>query len=186
MVPISRRYEPGTLIIETTWVTDTGWVVVIDSLSIGEWAPEGGDSGRPQTGHESDCSLLRVAHCIDGEVDMQLECLPRFNYGAVAPAWSGGELGIAVAEGDGVQLTVNTDFELSVSGDVGPRRDPPARGRDRRSARSTGIPSWAGRGAPRRRSSGSSRPASSGASGCATATSPTTPGGYTCSARRWC
>ena len=116
MVPISRRYEPGTLIIETTWVTDTGWVVVSDSLSIGEWAPEGGDSGRPQTGHESDCSLLRVAHCIDGEVDMQLECLPRFNYGAVAPAWSGGELGIAVAEGEGVQLTVNTDFELSVSG----------------------------------------------------------------------
>ena len=105
VVPISRRYEPGTLIIETTWVTDTGWVVVIDSLSIGEWAPEGGDSGRPQTGHESDSSLLRVAHCIDGEVELRLECLPRFDYGAEAPRWSGGELGIAVAEGDGRQLT---------------------------------------------------------------------------------
>ncbi len=118
LVPISRRYEPGTLIIETTWVTDTGWAVVIDSLSIGEWAPEGGDSGRPQTGHESDSSLLRIAHCIDGEVDLRLECLPRFNYGAEAPAWSGGELGIAVAEGDGQCLTINTDFELSVSGEA--------------------------------------------------------------------
>jgi GH15 family glucan-1,4-alpha-glucosidase len=117
-VPISRRYEPGTLIIETTWVTDTGWGVVIDSLSIGEWAPEGGDSGRPQTGHESDCSLLRIARCIDGEVDLRLECAPRFAYGAEAPSWSGGELGVAVAEGNGVQLSVNTDFDLSVDGDV--------------------------------------------------------------------
>ena len=118
VVPISRRYEPGTLITETTWVTDTGWVLVIDSLSIGEWAPEGDDSGRPQTGHESDCSLLRVARCIDGEVDLQLECLPRFNYGALAPSWSGVDLGIAIAEGDGVQLTINTDFELNVTGDA--------------------------------------------------------------------
>ncbi len=42
VVPISRRYEPGTLVIETTWVTDTGWVVVHDALTIGEWAAEGG------------------------------------------------------------------------------------------------------------------------------------------------
>jgi GH15 family glucan-1,4-alpha-glucosidase len=118
VVPISRRYEPGTLIIETTWVTDTGWVEVVDSLSIGEWAPEGGDSGRPQTGHESDSSLLRIAHCIYGEVDLRLECAPRFAYGAEAPSWNGAELGIAVARGDGVQLSVNTDFDLSVDGDV--------------------------------------------------------------------
>src|ERR1700709_1405931 len=31
--PISRRYIPGTLVIETTWVTDTGWMVVHDPLS---------------------------------------------------------------------------------------------------------------------------------------------------------
>jgi alpha,alpha-trehalase len=35
VVPISRRYEPGTLVVETTWVTDTGWVVVHDALTIG-------------------------------------------------------------------------------------------------------------------------------------------------------
>ena len=33
-VPISRRYIPGTLVIETTWVTDTGWLLVHDALSI--------------------------------------------------------------------------------------------------------------------------------------------------------
>ena len=39
VVPISRRYIPGTLVIETTWVTDTGWVVVHDALSIASWEP---------------------------------------------------------------------------------------------------------------------------------------------------
>ncbi len=47
IVPISRRYEPGTLVIETTWVTDTGWVVVHDLLSIPEWATDDGNGGRP-------------------------------------------------------------------------------------------------------------------------------------------
>ena len=98
IVPISRRYEPGTLVIETTWVTDTGWLVTHDMLSIADWAPGGnGSDGRPQTGHESDRSLLRIATCVDGEVEVAMECLPRFAYGAEAARWSGGELGEAVA-----------------------------------------------------------------------------------------
>ena len=54
--------------------------------------------GRPETEHESDRSLLRTMTCIDGEVEMEMECLPRFGYGAEAASWSGGELGEAVAE----------------------------------------------------------------------------------------
>jgi len=114
IVPISRRYEPGTLVIETTWVTDSGWVVVHDLLSIGEWVPEGGPRGRPQTAHESDRSLLRLMTCIDGEVEMEMECLPRFAYGAEAASWSGGELGEATAGGDGLELRLTSDMELSV------------------------------------------------------------------------
>ncbi len=94
MVPISRRYEPGTLVIETTWVTDTGWVVVHDALTIADWVPAGGDEGRrgrPDTAHESDRSLLRTMTCIDGEVEMEMECAaalrlrpPRARVGAAA------------------------------------------------------------------------------------------------------
>ena len=47
VVPISRRYEPGTLVIETTWVTDTGWVVVHDALTIGDWVEQAGPGSRP-------------------------------------------------------------------------------------------------------------------------------------------
>jgi GH15 family glucan-1,4-alpha-glucosidase len=116
IVPISRRYEPGTLVIETTWVTDTGWVVVHDLLSIPEWATEDGKGGRPRTEHEADNSLLRLVTCLDGEVEMEMECLPRFDYGAGAASWSGGELGEATASGsDGTGLRLTSDMELTIS-----------------------------------------------------------------------
>jgi alpha,alpha-trehalase len=122
IVPISRRYVPGTLVLETTWVTDTGWLVVKDALTIAEWVPAGdGDSanrrGRPQTAHESDCSLLRTVTCIDGEIEMEMECLPRFGYGLEETSWSGVELGEAVARGeDGSRLQMTSDMDLTVVG----------------------------------------------------------------------
>ena len=119
VVPISRRYEPGTLVIETTWVTPTGWVVVHDVLTIGEWAEQSGPGSRPRTEHEADHSLLRLMTCVDGEVEMEMECLPRFGYGAEPASWSGGELGEAVARGgDGVELRLTTDMELAIEGDA--------------------------------------------------------------------
>jgi GH15 family glucan-1,4-alpha-glucosidase len=117
VVPISRRYEPGTLVIETTWVTDSGWLVTHDLLSIAEWAPSDGARSRPETAHESDRSLLRLMTCVDGEVEVAMECLPRFAYGAEEPSWEGGELGEAVARGaDGTELRLTSDMELSLDG----------------------------------------------------------------------
>ena len=36
-VPSARRYLPGSLILETTWQTHTGWVIVRDALVMGPW-----------------------------------------------------------------------------------------------------------------------------------------------------
>src|SRR5580698_3580999 len=36
-VPAGRRYEPGTNVLETTWMTPTGWLVVRDALTVGDW-----------------------------------------------------------------------------------------------------------------------------------------------------
>ncbi len=37
VVPAGRRYLPGTMVLETTWDTPTGWAVVRDVLLIGPW-----------------------------------------------------------------------------------------------------------------------------------------------------
>ena len=114
LVPISRRYEPGTLIVETTWVTGTGWVVIHDALTIAEWAEMAGAGSRPDTAHDSDQSLLRTMTCVNGEVEMEMECLPRFGYGLQDATWSGGELGEAVARGEGAELHLTSDMELTL------------------------------------------------------------------------
>ena len=36
-VPAARRYIPGTMVLETSWETRMGWVIVRDALSIGPW-----------------------------------------------------------------------------------------------------------------------------------------------------
>ena len=36
-VPAARRYLPGSMVLETTWKTRTGWLVVRDALAIGPW-----------------------------------------------------------------------------------------------------------------------------------------------------
>ncbi len=116
VVPISRRYRPGTLVVETTWVTDTGWLLVNDALSIASWEPT---EGAPIVAHESDHSLLRSITCIDGQVDVELECLPRFDYGRGAAAWSAGtEMeGEMVARGDHCPpLELRTDLHLETEG----------------------------------------------------------------------
>jgi alpha,alpha-trehalase len=116
VVPISRRYRPGTLVVETTWVTDTGWLIVNDALSIASWDPS---ESTPIVSHESDHSLLRSIVCIDGEVDVEMECLPRFDYGRGAAAWSEGDEvpGEMVARGEnGPPLELRTDLHLTTEG----------------------------------------------------------------------
>jgi len=120
MVPMGWRYQPGTLILETTWVTNTGWVVIQDALSVANWEAQEGPGSRPATTHEADGSLLRVATCVDGHVDLALECMPRFEYGAVAALWSGGDLGEAFAgdREDAERLKLTSDMDLELTGDT--------------------------------------------------------------------
>jgi GH15 family glucan-1,4-alpha-glucosidase len=112
--PLSRRYEPGTLVLETTWSTDGGWVVIRDALTVATWSDRS-EQGETGAGHEPDYSLVRVATCIDGEAEIEMECLPRFQYGASPGLWSAGGFGEAIVEdGDGTRLALNTDLDLTL------------------------------------------------------------------------
>jgi alpha,alpha-trehalase len=116
VVPISRRYIPGTLVIETTWVTDTGWLVVRDALSIAAWTPS---EGTPIVSHESDHSLLRTMICIDGEVEVEMESRPRFDYGTGAARWSDPAGGASYAAGgpEDLNLELRSDLALAIDGE---------------------------------------------------------------------
>src|SRR5216683_1738868 len=123
MVPAGRRYLPGTLVLETTWRTRTGWLIVRDALCIGPWYHSQRRSGthrRPPTDYEAEHILLRTAKCVVGSVELSLDCHPTFNYGQTAAQWeySGPGYGEAVArggEGD-VPLRLVTDLRVGFEG----------------------------------------------------------------------
>ncbi len=123
MVPAGRRYLPGTLVLETTWRTHTGWMVIRDALCIGPWYHEHRRSGthrRPPTDHEAEHMLVRTARCIVGRVELSLDCEPVFEYGQKGAHWTyaGAGYGEAVANGSehDVPLRLVTDLRVGFEG----------------------------------------------------------------------
>jgi len=89
--PVGRRYEPGSLVLETTWMTRSGWALVRDALTIGEWVEDESAEARhirPPTDHEADHLLVRTITCWQGEVMAELVCEPMFAYGAQRAEWT--------------------------------------------------------------------------------------------------
>src|ERR671937_594921 len=89
MVPAARRYLPGTMVLETSWGTRGGWIIVRDALLIGPWHHEHERSHthrRAPTDYDADHVLLRTVRCVNGEVQVQLDCEPVLDYGRVRPA----------------------------------------------------------------------------------------------------
>jgi alpha,alpha-trehalase len=122
-VPAGRRYLPGTLVLETTWRTRTGWLIVRDALCIGPWYHSQRRSAthrRPPTDHEAEHILLRTAKCIVGSVELSLDCSPVFDYGRSAAHWdyAGPGYGEAVATGAAgdVPLRLVTDLRVGFEG----------------------------------------------------------------------
>src|ERR1035437_10741339 len=66
VVPLSVRYVPGTMIVETTWMTPSGWLLVYDVLTVGPWQQSHQDEvshTRPPTDQDADNMLVRVLEC---------------------------------------------------------------------------------------------------------------------------
>ena len=83
-VPAARRYLPGTMVLETSWGSPGGWIIVRDVLIIGPWRHTGARSKvqrRPPTDYDAAHVLLRTVRCVNGEMQLTLDCEPRFEYG---------------------------------------------------------------------------------------------------------
>jgi GH15 family glucan-1,4-alpha-glucosidase len=122
-VPAGRRYLPGTMVMETTWGTRTGWVIVRDVLLIGPWHHETERSNthrRSPTDFDADHVLLRMLRCVNGAVEINLDCEPVMDYGRRPVEWcyasDGYHKAIARAEDSDVELTLTTDLRLGFEG----------------------------------------------------------------------
>ena len=65
----TRRYVDDTLVLETTWETETGTVRVLDFM--------------PPRGEAPD--VVRIVEGVEGRVEMQTELVIRFDYGRIVP-----------------------------------------------------------------------------------------------------
>ncbi|MBW3651505.1 MAG: glycoside hydrolase family 15 protein [Actinobacteria bacterium] len=122
-VPAARRYLPGTMVLETSWGTTTGWIIVRDVLLIGPWHHQDDRSHthrRAPTDYDADHVLLRIVRCVNGEVQVTLDCEPIFDYGRSPARWSytdrGYYQGLAQADGVDIQLRLTSDMRVGFEG----------------------------------------------------------------------
>ena len=90
---VTRRYLDRTMALETTFVTPTGTVAITDALAMGA-----GNRGH-QLGEDAPHLLLRRATCLQGEVDLLLEYVPRPEYGLVHPLLEAADGGLTAIGG---------------------------------------------------------------------------------------
>jgi alpha,alpha-trehalase len=106
---VSRGYLEQTMVLETTFRTPTGTVVLVDALAV----------GRNQRGHQlgagSPGVLLRRLRCTGGWVQVAVQYAPRPEYGLVHPLIEAVDGGLAARGGADV-LVLSTPVELGVDG----------------------------------------------------------------------
>jgi GH15 family glucan-1,4-alpha-glucosidase len=105
---ITRKYRGHSLVLETTFVTSTGTIRIIDFM--------------PPRGREPD--LIRIVEGIEGDVAVHMDLVIRFDYGAIVPWVSrqdgalraiGGPDAMALwtsVETKGVGMTTQADFRV--------------------------------------------------------------------------
>jgi alpha,alpha-trehalase len=100
---VTRRYLPGTNVLETRFETPDGVITVTDcfSVKVGEGHPE----------HR----LLRRVRCDQGEVRVKAKFEPRFDYGLTEPRIVQVEDDLVVAYGGPDALVLQTDLAIGTA-----------------------------------------------------------------------
>jgi GH15 family glucan-1,4-alpha-glucosidase len=116
---LSRRYLGRSNVLETTFETATGTLRLVDLMPV---ASEADKARSLWAAHQ----VLRVAECVSGEVEIEVRCRPRPNYGRVIPRiLSRGALGFYY-EHRARALVLRSEVPLTLSQD-----DSQAAGRER-------------------------------------------------------
>ncbi len=112
--PVARRYVPGSNVLETSWMTSTGWMVVHDALVLAPDSDEDGESvrarelGAPDARH----MLVRTVECVHGTIEIEALCEPAFDYATEGASWK-------LVDKDGLAADVSGGGEtLRLLGDI--------------------------------------------------------------------
>ena len=105
---VTRRYEAGSLVLVSTFSTPGGTLELTDALAMGEGVRH------HDLGLDSPSALLRWAACTQGTVDLEVEFVPRAEYGLTLPVIRPEEGGF-VARGGSVALRLSTSAPLDVN-----------------------------------------------------------------------
>ena len=96
------------MILETSWGTPTGWIIIRDVLLIGPWhhaADRSVTYRRTPNDYEAEHILLRTIRCVSGEVQTVMDCEPVFDYGR---RWPPGSTPAELPPGHGDRPTAAT------------------------------------------------------------------------------
>ena len=99
----TRRYRPGSLVLETEWETETGVVRIIDAMP-------------PRDRH---ADLIRRVEGVEGEVEMAMRWVVRFAYGSAIP-WV---RHVQDEDGNDALLALAGPDAVILRGDVLPEQD---------------------------------------------------------------
>ncbi|GGO84287.1 glycoside hydrolase family 15 protein [Wenjunlia tyrosinilytica] len=108
----SRRYLDRTMVLETTFSTASGTLVLTDALLVGA------DNGGHRLGVGVPRLLARRLACTDGEVPVETVYRPRPEYGLIAPILSEVPSGVT-SRGGAEWLVLTTPVRLSLGEAIG-------------------------------------------------------------------
>ena len=104
----SRRYVGNSLVLETTFTTGTGTLVVTDLMAMGE------DNGGHRLGRDVPHLLVRRVTCVAGRADVEVDYRPRPEYGLVVPLLAAVDGGVT-ARGGAEWLVLTTPVALDLA-----------------------------------------------------------------------
>jgi alpha,alpha-trehalase len=110
---VTRRYLPRTMVLESSFHTPTGTVAITDALTMGD-----GNRGHA-LGRDAPHLLLRQVKCLEGQVELSVDYVPRPEYGLVHPLFEVVDGGVTAFGGADVlvlssPVVLNVDQELSM------------------------------------------------------------------------
>jgi GH15 family glucan-1,4-alpha-glucosidase len=108
----TRRYLPATNVLETTFETANGVATLTDFMPVHDHTSRG--HLNPDADHQQ---IARILQCTHGEVEFEVRCSPRFDYGTIVPHASLEEPHAGFAHGGSDALSVYCSAPMRVVDD---------------------------------------------------------------------